>query len=60
MPTDSELLRQFRATRCEHPFESLVESHLSLAHGVALRVTRGPDFASDVVQEVFAKKGGRC
>ena len=55
MPTDHELLRQFQANRCERAFEALVERHLSLARGVALRVTRSPEFASDVVQEVFAK-----
>ncbi|MES2693187.1 MAG: sigma-70 family RNA polymerase sigma factor [Verrucomicrobiota bacterium] len=60
--TDSDLLRRFAEQRSEAAFTSLVQRHIDLVYGAALRQLRGDVHAAkDVTQEVFvslARKAG--
>jgi RNA polymerase sigma factor (sigma-70 family) len=57
--TDHELIRDFAATRSEQAFRRLVDRHCDLVYSVASRVTRDPDLARDVSQQVFGKLAAR-
>ncbi|MCW1916144.1 sigma-70 family RNA polymerase sigma factor [Luteolibacter sp. GHJ8] len=52
---DQDLIREFAATRSEQAFRRLVDRHCDLVFSVAGRVTRDPDLARDVSQQVFSK-----
>jgi RNA polymerase sigma factor (sigma-70 family) len=52
-PTDQELLRRYARDRSEPAFCSLVERHLNLVYGTALRGLNEPEAAADVTQNVF-------
>lgn len=52
---DQDLIREFAATRSEQAFRRLVDRHCDLVFSVAGRVTRDPDLARDVSQQVFCK-----
>ncbi|MBI2515718.1 MAG: sigma-70 family RNA polymerase sigma factor [Opitutae bacterium] len=55
MPTDAELLSRYTRLRDQHAFAELVERHLSLVYGAALRRMSGrPDLAEEIAQRVFA------
>ena len=58
--SDAQLLRQFAASRSEAAFAALVARHLNHVHTVAWRVTRRPDLAADVAQQVFARLAQRA
>jgi RNA polymerase sigma factor (sigma-70 family) len=51
--TDPELLRCYVAAGDETAFATLVEKHLTVVYGAALRQCNNPDTAKDVTQEVF-------
>lgn len=53
--TDHDLIRDFTATRSEQAFRRLVDRHCDLVFSVATRVTRDPDLARDVAQQLFCK-----
>ena len=54
MPDDAELLRRYVETRSESAFAALVERHLGLVYGAALRRLGGdPSRATEVAQDVF-------
>jgi RNA polymerase sigma factor (sigma-70 family) len=56
MEDDTTLLRRFAEQRLEADFAALVERHLGLVYGAALRRTNGDAHtAEDVTQEVFAE-----
>jgi RNA polymerase sigma factor (sigma-70 family) len=50
---DDELLRAYREHRSDQAFTELVERHLPLVYGVAMRVVHEPHTAEDVAQAVF-------
>lgn len=51
---DRELLRRYVSGKSEEAFRALVERHLAVIHGAALRQLRGDaHLAQDVVQRVF-------
>lgn len=52
---DHDLIREFASSRSEHAFRRLVDRHCALVYSVATRVTRNPDLARDVSQQVFSK-----
>jgi RNA polymerase sigma factor (sigma-70 family) len=52
---DHDLIHEFAATRSEQAFRRLVDRHCDLVFSVAGRVTRDPDLARDVSQQVFCK-----
>lgn len=52
---DHELIREFASSRSEQAFRRLVDRHCDLVYSVASRVTRNPDLARDVSQQVFSK-----
>ena len=52
---DHDLIREFTATRSEQAFRRLVDRYCDLVFSVASRVTRDPDLARDVSQQVFCK-----
>lgn len=55
MPTDTELLSRYVRSRDQRAFAELVERHLALVYGAALRRTSGrPDLAEEIAQRVFA------
>lgn len=59
-PTDQELLRRYIRDGSEAAFCSLVDRHLNLVYGTALRGISQPEAAADVTQNVFillARKG---
>ena len=58
--SDAQLLRQFAAFHSEAAFRTLVDRHLSHVHAVAWRVTRSPELAADVAQQVFARLAQRA
>ena len=51
--TDAELLKRYLAEGAEEAFAALVERHLALVHGVALRHLNDPALAQEVTQNVF-------
>lgn len=52
-PTDAELLKRYLKEGAEDAFGTLVERHLSMVHGVALRRLNDPVLAQEVAQNVF-------
>ena len=52
-PTDQELLRRYAKEGSEAAFCSLVDRHMNLVYGTALRGINQPDTAADVAQNVF-------
>jgi RNA polymerase sigma factor (sigma-70 family) len=52
-PTDAELLKRYLQEGAEDAFGTLVERHLALVYGVALRRMRDPAQAQEVTQIVF-------
>ena len=50
---DIALLREFADTKSEPAFTALVERHIDLVHGVALRRTANPHAAEEITQAVF-------
>lgn len=52
---DHDLIREFAGSRSELAFRRLVDRHCALVYSVATRVTRNPDLARDVSQQVFGK-----
>ena len=50
---DIALLREFADTKSEPAFAALVERHIDLVHGVALRRTANPHAAEEITQAVF-------
>src|SRR4029453_10692827 len=50
---DAECLRRFVAKADERAFAELVERHVRLVHGAALRILANPDSAQEVAQSVF-------
>jgi RNA polymerase sigma factor (sigma-70 family) len=51
--TDIELLRVYSQSRSDDAFARLVESHLGLVYGTALRHVRSPELAEEIAQAVF-------
>lgn len=51
--TDQELLRRYAKEGSQSAFCSLVERHMSLVYGTALRGLNQPEAAADVTQNVF-------
>jgi RNA polymerase sigma factor (sigma-70 family) len=51
--TDAELLKRYLHEGAEDAFGMLVERHLALVYGVALRGLREPSLAEEVTQAVF-------
>ncbi|MFN7140429.1 MAG: RNA polymerase sigma factor, partial [Limisphaerales bacterium] len=62
MKTDQELIREFVRSHAEEAFSELVNRHIGLVYGAALRETKGNEMdARDVTQLVFielARKAG--
>lgn len=55
MPTDAELLQRYARDRDERAFADLVQRHLSVVYGAALRRTGGREhLAQEIAQKVFA------
>lgn len=52
-PTDQELLRRYVKEGSQSAFCSLVERHLNLVYGTAVRGLNEPEAAADVTQNVF-------
>jgi RNA polymerase sigma factor (sigma-70 family) len=52
-PTDAELLKRYLQDGAEDAFGTVVERHLALVYGVALRRLRDPALAQEVTQKVF-------
>src|SRR4029434_5319073 len=50
---DAECLRRFVANADERAFAELVERHVRLVHGAALRILANADAAQEVAQSVF-------
>jgi RNA polymerase sigma factor (sigma-70 family) len=60
--TDVRLLREYSERGSEGAFTTLVSRHLAMVYHAALRQTRQPELAEEVVQTVFtllARKAGR-
>ncbi|HTV46819.1 MAG TPA: sigma-70 family RNA polymerase sigma factor [Phycisphaerae bacterium] len=53
MGTDFELLDAFVRNRSEDAFKTLLDRHLKLVYGAALRQVNNPDMAQDIAQAVF-------
>jgi RNA polymerase sigma factor (sigma-70 family) len=53
MESDIELLREYARSKSEQAFETLVRRHINLVYSVALRQTRDPHLAEEIVQTVF-------
>lgn len=53
LPTDQELLRRYVKEGSQAAFCSLVDRHLNLVYGTALRRLEQPEAAADVTQDVF-------
>ncbi len=58
--SDRQLLSRYTAGSDETAFRVLVQRHLPLVHGVALRVTRNEHLAKDVAQQTFIRLAGRA
>jgi DNA-directed RNA polymerase specialized sigma24 family protein len=54
-PTDADLLKRYLQEGAEDAFGTLVERHLALVYGVALRRLRNPALAQEVTQTVFIR-----
>jgi len=52
-PSDAELLKRYLQDGAEDAFGALVERHIALVYGVALRRSRDPTLAQEVTQTVF-------
>lgn len=52
---DSGLLERYLASRDQAAFTALAGAHLGLIYSAALRITRSPDLAEEVVQTVLIK-----
>lgn len=52
-PTDQELLRRYAKEGSQAAFCSLVDRHLNLVYGTALRGLNQPEAAADVTQNIF-------
>lgn len=59
-PQDSELLRRYVSQGSEQAFAALVERHLSLVYGTAVRQLRDASLAEDVVQKTFVTLNRRA
>lgn len=56
MSTDAELLERYARERAESSFTELVERHINVVYGAALRETQGDtSLAQDVTQAVFVE-----
>lgn len=55
VPSHSELLERYLATRDQCAFAELAGAHLGLIYSAALRITRSPDLAEEIVQTVLIK-----
>ena len=55
MPESDQYLVRRTLTGDRNAFGDLVERYSALVHGLALEITRTPDVAEDLVQEVFCK-----
>jgi RNA polymerase sigma factor (sigma-70 family) len=53
LPSDSELLAQYAATRADVIFSQLVARHVNLVYSAALRQVRNHSMAQDITQAVF-------
>src|SRR5262245_28949959 len=51
--SDMDLVREYARANSEEAFRRLVERHVNLVHGVALRQTGHAQLAEDVTQAVF-------
>ncbi|WP_035615755.1 sigma-70 family RNA polymerase sigma factor [Haloferula sp. BvORR071] len=58
--SDRQLLSRYTAGGDETAFRVLVERHLGLVHGVALRVTRNEHLAKDIAQQTFIRLASRA
>jgi RNA polymerase sigma factor (sigma-70 family) len=55
MPTDAEMLRRYVRERDHHAFAELVQRHLGVVYGAALRRSGGrTHLAEEIAQQVFA------
>ena len=54
---DLDLLGEFICDQSQDTFTALVQRHLNLVHCAGLRQVRSPQFAKEVAQCVFAKRG---
>jgi RNA polymerase sigma factor (sigma-70 family) len=52
-PSDAECLRRFVTAADERAFAEVVERHVRLVHGAAMRILANADAAQDVAQSVF-------
>jgi RNA polymerase sigma factor (sigma-70 family) len=55
VPSHSELLERYLASRDQAAFAELAGAHLGLIYSAALRITRSPDLAEEVAQTVLIK-----
>ncbi|MGQ0794417.1 MAG: RNA polymerase sigma factor [Deltaproteobacteria bacterium] len=51
--SDEKLIELFLSRRDEEAFEEVVSRYVDKVYGLALRITRNPDAAEEIVQEVF-------
>lgn len=53
LSTDHQLLQEFATSRCEQSLARLIDRHLAVVRGVALRLLQDPATADDAVQSSF-------